>query len=485
MTQYQEDEDPDSKIPTFAVAKKQRKELIAQLREGDAGDRRSASLIAQCGKGNRCNLIDCPVCELRRERAGRRASAPKTLVGGVVHHLYVKYVEVDGKRRSLNEAKVKFIAASMREIGQQSPITLCTVGTRSVLVDGLHRLAAAKLLRWDRIRCLFMAGDKIDARLWQISANLHRADLTVLERAESIEEWRMLIRKKAKVGQVAPLGGHQPKDVGINRTAKELSLTKEEVRRSKAIAGISPKAKAAAITGKLDNSQRALLEIAKQPTPSAQLKVIEEIIERRRAERARHASAAEQQAASEIAAIKAGLAKDKRTRESAKANIAYKRQRLQELKHAPAAGYGDMGITITNPSTAPSQDQDESATDLPLDVEMLQTQLAASAAEMDKVKAELAEKTERLAKTEEERAAVRLAVTHTEIATSPSTAPGQPDGSDNLDISPFLDRRDPEKAFAALKAAWDNAPPVARSRFVAEVLGIAGDWYGRPQGQQN
>ncbi len=68
---------------------------------------------------------------------------------------------------------------------------------------------------------------------------------------------------------------------------------------------------------------------------------------------------------------------------------------------------------------------------------------------------------------------------------SPPTTPVQPDGSDSLDIPPFLDRRDPEKAFAALKAAWDNAPAVARSRFAAEVLGIAGDWDGRPQGLQN
>ena len=229
-----------------------------------------------------------------------------------MHNVDVKAVDIRGKRRPLIKAKVKFIAASMTEIGQQSPITLRTVQKKAVLVDGLHRLAAAKLLRWQTIRCFYMAGDKIDARLWQISANLHRADLMVLERAESIEEWRMLIRKKAQVGQVALPGGHQPKDVGINTTAKELALTKEEVRRAKAISGILPTAKAAAIAGKLANNQRALLEIAKQSTPAAQLKVIEEIIERRCVERVQHASAAKQKtAAFEIAVLKAGLIKDK------------------------------------------------------------------------------------------------------------------------------------------------------------------------------
>ncbi len=68
---------------------------------------------------------------------------------------------------------------------------------------------------------------------------------------------------------------------------------------------------------------------------------------------------------------------------------------------------------------------------------------------------------------------------------SPSDAPVQPDVPDNLDIPPLLDRRAPEKAFAALKAAWFNAPSVVRSRFVAEVLGITGDFHDRPEGQHN
>jgi len=68
---------------------------------------------------------------------------------------------------------------------------------------------------------------------------------------------------------------------------------------------------------------------------------------------------------------------------------------------------------------------------------------------------------------------------------SPSDAPVQPDVPDNLDITPLLERREPEKAFAALNAAWFNAPSVVRSRFVAEVLGITGDFHDRPQGQHN
>ena len=75
--------------------------------------------------------------------------------------------------------------------------------------------------------------------------------------------------------------------------------------------------------------------------------------------------AAEQKAAGELAKLKAGLAKNKGMVESLEAKIADQRQRVRELKDAPAADYHDIHISITGPLTAPSPDQDM-ATDPPL-----------------------------------------------------------------------------------------------------------------------
>jgi hypothetical protein len=52
------------------------------------------------------------------------------------------------------------------------------------------------------------------------------------------------------------------------------------MERSKAIAGIFSKAKDAIKTAKLDNNQKALLEIAKQDTPHAQAKKVRELTTR-------------------------------------------------------------------------------------------------------------------------------------------------------------------------------------------------------------
>lgn len=63
-----------------------------------------------------------------------------------------------------------------------------------------------------------------DARLWEIAENLHRAELTVQERAEHIAEWVRLTGEK--VAQLAPpSGGVQPSALSITN-----ELAPKEVR---------------------------------------------------------------------------------------------------------------------------------------------------------------------------------------------------------------------------------------------------------------
>ena len=55
------------------------------------------------------------------------------------------YVPVK-RRATLEQKRVDEIAASMLENGQQTPILVRPDGARFVLVEGLHRLEAAKAL---------------------------------------------------------------------------------------------------------------------------------------------------------------------------------------------------------------------------------------------------------------------------------------------------------------------------------------------------
>jgi ParB-like chromosome segregation protein Spo0J len=194
-------------------------------------------------------------------------------------------IRVLGHHRPLDKDKVRELADSIKAIGLNTPPTVRPSKKGPVLVTGQHRLEAAKFLGWKQIECLVMRGDKIERQLWRIAENLHRANLTKLERAEYIKKWDELIKKRAKGGHVRQAGGRQPHDKGLSKTAKQLGISREAVRRSKKIAGISPKAKKAAKKTGLDDNQAALLKAAKKSTPKGQTKTLHELAKNKQASR--------------------------------------------------------------------------------------------------------------------------------------------------------------------------------------------------------
>ena len=85
-----------------------------------------------------------------------------------------------------------------------------------------------------------------DARLWEISENLHRSELTKLERDENIAEWikitdRILSQSAKEINR----GRGQPEG-GVNAAARELGVDRERsaasatTTRSAAFLGSSP-----------------------------------------------------------------------------------------------------------------------------------------------------------------------------------------------------------------------------------------------------
>ncbi len=81
-------------------------------------------------------------------------------------------------------------------------------------------------------------------RLWEIAENLHRAELTVIERAEHIAEWVRLTDDTAgkqadgKPAQLAPVNrggrasGGLPKSGGINAAVRELGIDRTATPRA-------------------------------------------------------------------------------------------------------------------------------------------------------------------------------------------------------------------------------------------------------------
>ena len=208
--------------------------------------------------------------------------------------VYADNVIVGPRLRRVDPAVVETLAQSIAEIGLQVPISVRLEEQPDrqclFLVAGAHRLAAVKKLGWENVPAVFIEADCIDVRRWEIAENLHRAELTVLERAEHVTEWLRLTEKKQqedKPAQVAPVSVRgrtegRGNTGGINAAVRELGIERTEAQRSVTIAeALTPEAKSAAVEAHLDDNQSALLAVAKTPA-ERQVAKIEELAQQRR-----------------------------------------------------------------------------------------------------------------------------------------------------------------------------------------------------------
>jgi len=212
-------------------------------------------------------------------------------------------------RRVVDQATVERLADSIKSLGLRTPITVRvvdnyvdddgeTIDGQPVLVTGAHRLAAIKKLGWEKVECfVFDDDDETAAKLWEIAENLHRADLSVMERSQQVAEWVRLTEerihlKSAQVEQKSKTAenpkGSGRKETGISAASRELGIDRNSARRSVIIASIPTEAKQAAVDAGLDNNQSALERIAKADDPVAEVAVITE----EKASRARVAAVA-------------------------------------------------------------------------------------------------------------------------------------------------------------------------------------------------
>src|SRR5215471_11795575 len=176
--------------------------------------------------------------------------------------------------RPLNAERVAELERSIAAIGLQTPITIRHTEGKPILIAGGHRLQAVKNLGWTEIPVREFDGDDRAARMWEIAENLHRAELTVLERDEQIAEWMRLAELDA--AQVDP---HHPRKAGqqpggINAASRDLGIERKAAQRAMKIDSLSPEAKEAARELGLDDNQSALLEAAKGKTAEEQVDVL-------------------------------------------------------------------------------------------------------------------------------------------------------------------------------------------------------------------
>lgn len=226
-------------------------------------------------------------------------------------------------RRPVDAGAVTRLVASMGRIGLLTPIVVRDVDGEVTMADGevvesayhlvagRHRLEAAKELGWGEIECELVDASDRRARMVEIAENLHRADLTELERAEQTAEWLRLAQEdeaeqeNEKLGQLAQVSaakGGRGNQGGISAASRDLGIERTQARRAVKIDKLTPEAKAEARSLNLDNNQGALLRAAGQ-SKEDQIRALREEAAKR-ADRISDVTASERRVESAVAAVK-------------------------------------------------------------------------------------------------------------------------------------------------------------------------------------
>lgn len=163
-----------------------------------------------------------------------------------IQHLKLDDIEVDlDVRRRVSESTVADLVASVTEIGvMTNPIFVRKArrkaGDRLILIDGAHRLTAARKMGWKSIPVRVWSDISDDqARLMECDANFARAELNVLEKGLALLERKGIyenIHPETKAGVAGSAARWDAADTMsvasfAVSTAEKLGITDKSVRR--------------------------------------------------------------------------------------------------------------------------------------------------------------------------------------------------------------------------------------------------------------
>jgi len=131
-------------------------------------------------------------------------------------------------RTKVDEEHLKLLMKSLKEDGQLHPITIRPLPDgRYEVIDGLHRVEAAKRIGWRDIEANIISVDDLEAKFLAFKANLIRRNLEPVQEGELI--YRIMVKHKLTEKQVAEKLG-----VSLEWVSRRLALVlkvHEEVKK--------------------------------------------------------------------------------------------------------------------------------------------------------------------------------------------------------------------------------------------------------------
>lgn len=175
-------------------------------------------------------------------------------------YLQIDEITIPDNRRPIDNQKVKELAESIKEIGLINPITVKSDVNKFILVAGLHRLEAYRLLGYEDIEITVAPKDDLKVELIEIDENLVRNELHYTERGE------LLKRKKEIYEELYPEtknGGDRKSEKFKRRNPTSDKIQNPQFDKPSFVKDTAEK------TGKSETVIKEELQIAKKVIPEA------------------------------------------------------------------------------------------------------------------------------------------------------------------------------------------------------------------------
>lgn len=180
----------------------------------------------------------------------------------IVKTIRVDAITVNPGRRPVNQDKVKKLAESIKTTALINPINITA---NDILIAGVHRLEAVKLLGWEEIEARVLDITGLRAELAEIDENFMRQELSPIEigelanrRDEILEE--LGLRAKSGDNQFTAGEDNSPPLKTTADIAEEMGLTERVLQQNKQLSKkLTQEAKEAVVNHKIPKDQALAL----------------------------------------------------------------------------------------------------------------------------------------------------------------------------------------------------------------------------------
>ena len=151
-------------------------------------------------------------------------------------------IKVNRRMRRTDEERIKDLAESIKNIGLLHNICVAQKDDTYVLLSGLHRLEAFKILGRTTIPATVRQSNEHIDELIEVEENLVRSELNAIQTAEHIikrEELLIALGKKAVVGN----NQYTEDKITNEDLARQMGYTKRTYQYKRSVANLNPEVK--------------------------------------------------------------------------------------------------------------------------------------------------------------------------------------------------------------------------------------------------